>query len=84
MVQFVASRTDAAEASLGVLTSSRGGTESLLLHTLVKVQAPVTVLLEARAAHADEAPFRVDAVLLAVVLVGGTLVNVPAGPPVSV
>ena len=84
LVQFVSPGTDTPEASLRVLAGAWSWAESLLLHTLVHVQTPVAVLLVARPAHADEAAFSVDTVLLAVVLLSGALVNIPAGPPVSV
>ena len=70
LVQLVSPGTDTAEASLRVLASSRGGTETLLLlETLVNIQAAVSVLLISGPTHADKAALRVDTVLLAVVLI---------------
>ena len=70
LVQLVSPGTDTPEASLGVLASSRGGTETLLLlQTLVNIKAAVSVLLISGPTHADKAALRVDTVLLAVVLI---------------
>ena len=70
LVQFVSPGTDTPEASLRVLAGSRGRTESLvLLHTLVNIQAAVSVLLIAGPAHTNITPFCVHTVVLTVVFI---------------
>ena len=55
LVQLIPTWTHAPEAAVRVLTRARGGTQALLLHTLVHVKTPVTVLFVSGRTHAHVA-----------------------------
>ena len=55
LVQLIPTWTHAPEAAVRVLTRARGGTKTLLLHTLVHVKTPVTVLFVSGRTHAHVA-----------------------------
>ena len=84
LVQLVSTWTHAPEAAVRVLARAGCWTQSLLLHALVNVQTPVTILLVARGTHADIAALCVDTVMLADVLASGALINVPTCSAISV
>lgn len=81
-VQHEASITLTVEAAWGVPAVSMGATEARLGQALVIIEASLVVLREARRTAAGEGAYGVDTDELAVVLPGGALVQVFAGPEI--